>query len=404
MNVLSLKDPAVLHRIQLLHSSACLLMLLVWGAGCKPSAPSAAEPQAQPSAPPPPAEMVTIEGLNVGQISEAEQAWEELVKSLQAPPAPAEWETREPSPEELAAFELKLGAAAAEGAKRALVFHEKFPTHDKAKEAREQELELLSVAAELGQTNVLERLSRLETARLSDATSTTEDRLAIRIKQLQRQVKASDDSASSNSVAAMEIGVRAIQKDFPDRAEPHALMLSVADGWMTAGETGRAQNLATELAGVSLPDQLQEGVKRLQDRLSRLGKPVTFKTAGLDGKPLDLTALQGKVVLLYFWASWSANSISELPKLQKVFNELHPRGFEVVGISLDRERPELDQALADHKITWPQTFGPDAERLAEEFQIQTIPSLWLIDKKGNLRDVNARGNLAGRVLRLLDEK
>ena len=49
--------------------------------------------------------------------------------------------------------------------------------------------------------------------------------------------------------------------------------------------------------------------------------------------------------------------MSELPKLQKVYEDLHLRGFEIVGISLDRERAELDQAIADRKITWPQTFG-----------------------------------------------
>lgn len=382
---------------------AGLLVLLLWSAGCKPSTTPEAKQEKVPT-PAQPAEMVTIEGLNVGQVSEADQAWDELVKSLQAPAAPAEWETREPNPEELAKFERTLAAAAAEGAHRALLFHEKFPKHEKAKEAREQELELLSVAAELGQTNVMEKLSQLESAKLADPASTANDRLAIRIKQLQRQVKLSDDSASSNSVAVMEAGVRSIQKEFPDRAEPQALLLSVADGWMTAGETARAQQLATELVGAQLPEELQQAVKNLQDRLNRLGKPVSLKAASLDGKSLDLAAFEGKVVLIHFWASWSANCVAELPKLQKVYDDLHVRGFEILGISLDRERAELDQAIADHKIAWPQTLGADSERLAEEFQIQTVPSLWLVDKKGRLRDVNARGNLAGRVIRLLDEK
>lgn len=395
------RDPRILSTV---CHAGCLL-ILVWNTGCKPSTPPQASSEKTPAAPPSqPAEVVTIEGLNVGQVSEADQAWEELIKSLQAPPAPAEWENREPSPDEVAKFERTLAAAAADGAKRAVAFYEKYPKHEKANEAREQELELLGVAAELGQTNVLEKLSQLESAKLKDPASTTNDRLAIRIKQLQRQVKLSDDSASSNSVAVMELGVRAIQKEFPDRSEPHALLLSVADGWMTAGETGRAQQLANELVGAQLPDELQQAVKHLQDRLNRLGKPVSLKATGLDGKPIDLATYAGKVVLVQFWASWSANSISELPKLQKVYDELHARGFEVLGISLDRERADLDQAVADHKIAWPQTFGPDSERLAEEFQIQTIPSLWLIDKKGQLRDVNARGNLGGRVVRLLDEK
>lgn len=380
-----------------------LLTTLCW-VGCKPAAKTEAQPEASSLKSSEPAPVVHIEGLHVGQVSEADQAWEELAKSLQAPPAPADWEGREPSSEELAKFEAQLGIAAAEGAKKSKAFYEKFPAHEKSKEARDQELELLGVAAELGQTNVLERLASLESAQLGDPARSEVDRLTIRIKQIQRQIKQTDDSVSSNTVAVMETGVRALQKDFPTRMEPQLLLVSVADGWMTAGETDRAQTLLAELAKVELPEEAQEGLKRLQDRLNRLGKPVTLKLTSLQGKPVDLTSLQGKVVLIHFWATWSANSVAELPKLKKVYESLHARGFEIISISLDPDRPEIEQAVADHQLSWPQGFGKEAETLAEEYQIQTIPALWLVDRKGNLRDVNARGNLSGRVARLLDEK
>jgi hypothetical protein len=55
-------------------------------------------------------------------------------------------------------------------------------------------------------------------------------------------------------------------------------------------------------------------------------------------------------------------------------------------------------------MSWPQCFdGGDGNKLAESFEIASIPTMWLVDKKGNLRDLNGRENLTEKVEKLLAE-
>jgi len=96
----------------------------------------------------------------------------------------------------------------------------------------------------------------------------------------------------------------------------------------------------------------------------------------------------------------------ELPNLKTAYEKLHPKGFEIIGISLDQEKAALERVVAREQLTWPQAFDHDdaAQTFAEEFAITSIPTMWLVDKKGVLRDLNARENLPEKVEKLLAEK
>lgn len=383
----------------------CLLCSVLWS--CKKEtapagAPRTSQTPTASSAPQEPAPVVQIDGLNVGTLSPADMAWNELEKALEAPPTPPDWANREPNPAEVSEFEKRLGQAAADGAKKAKEFYEKYPDHAKATEAKEHELDLLNVAAQLGQTNLLERLESLEAARLSNPSVSAEDRLEIRIKQIQRLVQMSDES--TNTVAKMEANVRSLAKEFADRPEPLSLLLSTAEGWMTAGDVNRANAIVKEVLSQKIPEEIEEGAKQIEKKLDRIGKPVDLKFTALDGRNVDIQSLKGRVVLIQFWATWSAASMKELSSLKDTYEAYHGDGFEIIGISLDRERAALDQAVADEKIPWPQSFEGENSLLAEQFAISTIPTQWLIGREGNLRDLNARANLKARVRRLLDEK
>jgi len=102
-------------------------------------------------------------------------AWAEVLKAMRAPNPPAEWQTKEPSKEEIAAWELKNGALAGQAAERALDFYTKYPKHEKAAEARKLEVKLLTVSIELGGTNKQARLDELMDARLKDPATPAEE-------------------------------------------------------------------------------------------------------------------------------------------------------------------------------------------------------------------------------------
>ena len=97
--------------------------------------------------------------------------------------------------------------------------------------------------------------------------------------------------------------------------------------------------------------------------------------------------------------------MQELPNVKTAYEKLREKGFEIVGISLDQSLDKLKQVLAREKVSWPQYFEEDREgnKFAEEFGIRGIPTMWLVDKKGVLRDLNGRERLEEKVEKLLAE-
>lgn len=121
------------------------------------------------------------------------------------------------------------------------------------------------------------------------------------------------------------------------------------------------------------------------------GKPVgEFRGPSLDGKStIDLADFRGKVVLIDFWASWSAPSIKEVPELKALRDRLAPRGFEILGVSLDPYPDHARQFVRAQKIPWPAmvmkpTPGALHPELAARFGVDAIPMVMLVDRDGTL--------------------
>ncbi|PYJ83647.1 MAG: hypothetical protein DME22_15270 [Verrucomicrobia bacterium] len=136
-----------------------------------------------------------------------------------------------------------------------------------------------------------------------------------------------------------------------------------------------------------------------------VGKPLAIKFAAVDGRQVDLGNLRGKVVLIDFWATWCVPCVHEVPHVKAVYDQLHPKGFEIVGISFDQKKTALQSFVLKEKMTWPQYFDGKGweNQFGVRFGIESIPTMWLVDKKGVLRHIDAREDLEAKVQKLLAE-
>jgi thiol-disulfide isomerase/thioredoxin len=107
-----------------------------------------------------------------------------------------------------------------------------------------------------------------------------------------------------------------------------------------------------------------------------------LKTA--DGKTVELKKLQGKVVFVNFWATWCGPCRAEIPGMTKVYDKYKAKGFEIVGIALDNGGwDDVSPWLAKNPINYPIVLGDRA--LTEEWGgIPSIPTTFIIDRKGNI--------------------
>ncbi|MBM3790908.1 MAG: TlpA family protein disulfide reductase [Acidobacteria bacterium] len=129
-----------------------------------------------------------------------------------------------------------------------------------------------------------------------------------------------------------------------------------------------------------------------------------FEAVDLRGCEWDYSRLQGKVVLISFWATWCSHCLAEMPHLQDAYANYHDRGFEIIGVSVDSgTRRDFERFLRLHGITWPQVFDGlgYGGRLARQFKIRTVPESILINRQGETIARNPRG---GQLIRLLERQ
>ncbi|MDZ7618115.1 MAG: TlpA disulfide reductase family protein [Patescibacteria group bacterium] len=151
-----------------------------------------------------------------------------------------------------------------------------------------------------------------------------------------------------------------------------------------------------QIAAKSDNPRFQELAKAIEGavrRLTLVGKPMEIRGTTLGGEPFDWSKYAGKTVLVDFWATWCGPCVQEVPLLQRLYAAYHEKGFEIVGISLDREREQLETFLKEREIPWVTLYeGEGRNPMADYYGVMGIPQMMLIGPDGKVISTRARGH------------
>jgi peroxiredoxin len=343
-----------------------------------------------------------------------EAAWAQVNQMHQALQPPATWRDKSPSSEQVAEFQKQVREAAWSFSRQAREFASRFPTNENVAEARVMSVYALSHAVAAGDDAAEKEINAYATTVLANKTIPEDDRAAVLLyagnvpfmkkvgmRMFTVGLHNLNEEFESNSVDAM----RAALKQFPTNSMVYTMMVAVAQ----RSPPPRQQEMAKEI--VAAPGA-PAGAKTLAEHILKgtrpyeVGKPLDIQFTALDGRQVDLARLKGKVVMVEFWSTSCGPCIGEIPALKKAYDKFHERGFEIVGISLDDKESVLRRFIADKKLPWPQHFDGKGweNKFAVRYGIFGIPTTWLVDKRGNLRDVNGRGAPEQIIEGLLSEK
>lgn len=116
------------------------------------------------------------------------------------------------------------------------------------------------------------------------------------------------------------------------------------------------------------------------DIIGKLLPQIEFH--GADGQLVSLRSLQGKPVLLDFWATWCGPCLDSMPMLEKLYREAHDRGLILFSVDEDEDPKRASDYFAEHKEPW-LNFHED-DKIANAFPHQSIPYFVLIDESGRV--------------------
>jgi thiol-disulfide isomerase/thioredoxin len=120
-------------------------------------------------------------------------------------------------------------------------------------------------------------------------------------------------------------------------------------------------------------------------------KAPAAESKDLKGQKVTLADYNGKVVVLDFWATWCGPCKAMIPHEREMVEKFKDKPFVLVSISADEEKKELEDFIAKEPMPWAHWWDGAEATLLRQWNIQSFPTIYVIDAKGVIRHKNVRG-------------
>ena len=165
------------------------------------------------------------------------------------------------------------------------------------------------------------------------------------------------------------------------------------------------ENLKIRIKDTQTRKYVESKIEKLRISVKKGSMAPVFFARAITGKSLNLDLLRRKNILLIFWASWCGPCLKEAPILKRIHDEYQNNNFVMISVSLDKDSIKMINAIRKYQLNWDQVYNN--QKIIEQFRVNPIPDLVLIDENGRIiynsideNDTSALNNLK----QLLDEK
>jgi len=214
----------------------------------------------------------------------------------------------------------------------------------------------------------------------------------------------------SDQVEKIDEQISAKAKEFV-QANPE----SATSAWLVRskffyGEDSELAGMYGYLKGEALASTFANDLKKKIDINAKTGVgqiAMDFTQNDVNEKPVSLSSLRGKYVLVDFWASWCGPCRQENPNVVKAYNQYKDKGFTILGVSLDQKKEPWLKAIEKDQLTWSHVSDLKywQNEVAVQYGINSIPASYLLDPNGKIIGKNLRGEaLAKKLAELMPDK
>ncbi len=231
-------------------------------------------------------------------------------------------------------------------------------------------------------------------------------------QELQRRYDALRQQNRFRSASAVNDSLKAYSRELAAATEA---FLNGHDDIITAHtyQSHAVQSDAPLRVSKNLYNKMGEGAKAslsgrlMKERIDRMEKSVAgrpapdFTLSDVDGNPVTLSAVKGKLKILDFWASWCGPCRLNNPHLKGLYEKYHDKGLEVIGVSLDSKREPWLNAIKKDGLPWINVSplsGMDCE-VARAYSVTAIPAVFVISEKNEIVATNLRGEALDNFLK-----